>query len=110
MNERERAVARLMELPAAINDAEDWIIRTARVLADVQEALADTEAAARISGKCDGPNADTRAALVRAKTVVERQAVRAAEQDHAEARSRHSVLQAELVALHAVAELLRGTL
>lgn len=110
MNEtRQLAVARLMQLPPEINDAEDWIIRTARVLATAQDALTDAESAALISGECDGKNAETRAAMVRARVIAERQAVRAAEQDHMEARSRYSVLQAELTALHAVADLLRGS-
>ena len=109
MNERERAVARLMELPAAINEAEDWAVTSAWNLALSQDALADAESAARISGECDGPNAEARAAQVRAKTVTERLAVRTDEHKHAEARSHLSALQSELTALCAVADLLRGT-
>ena len=109
MNERERAVARLMELPAAICEAEAYAVSGAYCLAIGQDALTDAEAAARISGKCDGPNAEARAAQVRAMTVAERLTVRTDEHKHAEARSHLSALQSELTALCAVADLLRGT-
>jgi len=109
MNEtRERAVERLMALPAVINEAEEWAVTSAWNLALSQDALTDAESAARISGECDGPNAEARAAQARAKTVAERLDVRTDEHKHAEARSHLSALQSELDALRAVAVLLQG--
>lgn len=108
MNEvREKAVARLMELPTVISNAEERTAGSTWSLAAARDALTDAESAARISGECDGPNAEARAAQVRAKTISEREALRTAEHRHALNQAHLSALQSELVALHAVADLLR---
>lgn len=106
--DRNAIIARLLELPGEIKDAEDEVIEAVDILQGQKSKLTEKQDTLLLSGSIDGKNAETRNAQLREKTTDEQFSIRQAENDLSVAKAHLNHLLNEQSNLRAIAGLLKG--
>lgn len=105
---REQIIARLLEMPEEIYNAEIAIFDAQVQILGVKDILAAREAELYAEGKIDGKNAEIRSGQLRQLTTAERNNVATAENNLNSARITFNHLHNEFKMLQIVAYLIEG--